>query len=88
MVLSTHRQRLNLVDATPTAVIVVIQLLTCHKTGLKAYILCQGMPLLWHTSSPHDVDTLCVSNAGGGHSLSDWNDRFPLLQLNTYSALR
>jgi hypothetical protein len=24
----------------------VIQLLTCHKTGLKAYILCQGMALL------------------------------------------
>jgi hypothetical protein len=67
---------------------VVIQLLTCHKIGLQTYILCHGMPLLQYTSSPHDLDTLCRSNAGYGHSLSGWNDHLPLLQLNTYSTLR
>jgi hypothetical protein len=67
---------------------VVIQLLTCHKIGLQTYTLCHGMPLLQYTLSPHDLDTLCVSNAGYGHSLSGWNDHLPLLQLNTYSTLR
>jgi hypothetical protein len=75
---------------TPSALIilVVIQLLTYHKIGLQTYILCYGIPLLQYTLSPHDLDTLCVSNAGCGHSLSGWNDYFPLLQLNTYSTLR
>jgi hypothetical protein len=72
----------------PLEVNVVIELLTCHKTGLKVYTLYQGMALLWYTLSPYAVDTPCVSNAGCGYSLSNWNDRVPLLQLDTYSALR
>jgi hypothetical protein len=49
---------------------VVIQLLTYHKIGLQTYFLCYGIPLLQYTLSPHDLDTLYVSNAGYGHSLS------------------
>jgi hypothetical protein len=72
----------------PLNVTVVIQLLTYNKIGLQTYILCHGMPLLQYTSSLYDIDTLCVSDAGCGHSLSGWNDHLPLLQLNTYSTLR
>jgi hypothetical protein len=68
--------------------LVVVQLLTYHKIGLQTYILCHGIPLLQYTPSPHDLDTLCVSNAGCGHSLSGWDDHLPLLQLSTYSTLR